>query len=99
MDEALKLAQVAKAKLPDDPGVMDTLGWIYYKKGLYGNAVQELSDSLDALPDNATVNYHLGAALFKKGDTAQAKSVLEKALSLDENFDGADDARRMLDEI
>jgi tetratricopeptide (TPR) repeat protein len=33
IDEALKFAQVAKEKLPDDPSVMDTLGWIYYKKG------------------------------------------------------------------
>jgi tetratricopeptide (TPR) repeat protein len=67
IDEALKFAQVAKEKLPDDPSVMDTLGWIYYKKGLYGNAVQEFSDSLEKLPENATVNYHLGAALLKKG--------------------------------
>jgi tetratricopeptide (TPR) repeat protein len=29
IDEALKFAQVAKEKLPDDPSVMDTLGWIY----------------------------------------------------------------------
>ncbi len=99
IDEALKFAQIAKEKLPDDPSVMDTLGWIYYKKGLYGNAVQEFSDSLEKLPENATVNYHLGAALFKKGDQARAKSSLEKALALDGNFDDADDARRMLSEI
>ncbi len=99
IDEALKYAQVAKEKLPDDPSVMDTLGWIYYKKGLYGNAVQEFSDSLEKLPENATVHYHLGAALLKKGDRARAKSSLEKALALGGNFDGADDARRMLSEI
>jgi tetratricopeptide (TPR) repeat protein len=89
----LKFAQVAKEKLPDDPSVMDTLGWIYYKKGLYGNAVQEFSDSLEKLPENATVHYHLGAALLKKGDKARAKLSLEKALALDDNFDGAKDAR------
>ena len=93
IDEALKFAQIAKEKLPDDPSVMDTLGWIYYKKGLYGNAIQELSDSLQKLPDNALVNFHLGAAFFKRGDTAKAKPLLEKALSLDETFDGADDAK------
>jgi tetratricopeptide (TPR) repeat protein len=99
IDEALKFAQVAKEKLPDDPSVMDTLGWIYYKKGLYGNAIQEFSDSLEKLPENATVNYHLGAALFKQGDKMRAKLSLEKALALDGKFDGADDARRMLSEI
>ena len=99
IDEALKFAQVANEKLPDDPSVMDTLGWIYYKKGLYGNAIQELSDSLEKVPDNPIVHYHLGAALFQYGDKAQAKSVLEKALSLDKDFDGAAEARRMLSEL
>jgi tetratricopeptide (TPR) repeat protein len=61
IDEALKFAQVAKEKLPDDPSVMDTLGWIYYKKGLYGNAVQEFSDSLEKLPENATVQLPSGS--------------------------------------
>jgi tetratricopeptide (TPR) repeat protein len=78
---------------------MDTLGWIYYKKGLYGNAAREFSDSLEKLPENATVNYHLGAALFQKGEKPRAKTYLEKALALDKDFDGADDARRMLSEI
>jgi tetratricopeptide (TPR) repeat protein len=99
IDEALAFARIAKEKLPADPSVMDTLGWIYYKKGLYGNAVQEFSDSLEKLPENATVHYHLGAALFQKGEKAKAKPILEKALALDGNFDGAEDARRMLSEL
>ena len=99
IDEALKYARIAKEKLPDDPSVMDTLGWIYYKKGLYGSAVQEFSESLEKLPDNAIVNFHLGAALFQKGEKADAKAYLEKALALNSDFDGADEARRMLSEI
>ena len=99
IDEAFKFARIAKEKLPDDPSVMDTLGWIYYKKGLYGNAVQEISDSLQKMPDNPVIHYHLGAALFHKGDKKQAKRALEKALSFNAEFDGADDARQMLSEI
>ena len=90
---------IAKEKLPEEASVMDTLGWIYYKKGFYGNAVQELSDSLEKLPENATVNYHLGAALFQQGNKEKAKPLLEKALEMDADFDGADDARQMLGEI
>ena len=63
IDEALKFAQVAKEKLPDDPSVMDTLGWIYYKKGLYGNAVQEFSDSLEKLPENRNGELPSGGGL------------------------------------
>jgi tetratricopeptide (TPR) repeat protein len=99
LDEALKYARIAKEKMPGEPSVMDTLGWIYYKKGLYDSAIQEFSDSLEKLPENATVQYHMGAALFKIGQKVSARTHLEKALALDANFDGADEARRMLSEI
>jgi hypothetical protein len=41
----------------------------------------------------------MGAALLKKGDQGACQSILEKALALDDNFDGAKDAQRMLSEI
>jgi tetratricopeptide (TPR) repeat protein len=99
IDEALEFARTAKAKASDDPNVADTLGWIYYKKGLYDSAVGEFRDSLKKLPDNALVNYHLGLALYRKGDTQKAKEVLEQALDLDGNFDGADNARSILSRL
>src|SRR5262249_26860380 len=35
LDSALTLAQKARELNPDDEGIADTLGWIYYKKGTY----------------------------------------------------------------
>ena len=71
----------------------------YYKKGLYGSAIGEFSDSLAKIPENPAVIYHLGMAYYKNGDAAKARIELEKALSLNENFVGADDARRVLAEL
>ena len=34
LDEALQLAQTALQQLPDEPHVLDTLGWIYYRKDM-----------------------------------------------------------------
>jgi tetratricopeptide (TPR) repeat protein len=99
LDEALGFARMAKEKLPADPNVMDTLGWVYYKKGLYDSAISEFSDSLEKIPDNAVVNFHLGMAFYKKGDRDNAKLQLEKALSLSQNFDGAEEAKRVLAEM
>ncbi|MBU4186346.1 MAG: tetratricopeptide repeat protein, partial [Proteobacteria bacterium] len=99
LDEALGLAQKAKEKLPDSPGVMDTLGLIYFKKGLYDIAIQEFTDSLEKIPDNAIVHYHLGQAYYKKGDKELARVELEKALSLDDDFDGSEEARKILGEV
>jgi len=96
IDEALGLAQQAKEKLPYDPNVMDTLGMVFYKKGLYDSAIAEFSDSLEKIPDNAIVHYHLGLAYYQKGDVHRARIALEKALSLNQNFDEADAARQIL---
>lgn len=99
IDEALGYAQKAKEKLPDDPSVMDTLGCIFYKKGLYDSAISEFTDSLEKLADNAIVNYHLGMAYYRKGNNEGAKEQLRKALNIDKDFDGADEAKRVLAEL
>jgi tetratricopeptide (TPR) repeat protein len=99
IEEAFNFARLAKEKFPNDPNVMDTLGWVYYRKGLYDNAIGEFTDCLEKMPDNPTVTYHLGMAYYKKGDLENARAELEKALQLDENFSGADEARRILAEL
>ncbi|KJS28669.1 MAG: hypothetical protein VR64_23395 [Desulfatitalea sp. BRH_c12] len=96
LDEALMLAQKAKEKLPQDPSVMDTLGWVYYKRGLYDSAIAEFVDSIEKLPNNASVHYHLGLAYYKKEDYESAREHLSQALKLDEAFDGAEMARKIL---
>ena len=93
LDEALSLAQLAKNKQPDDPYIMDTLGWIYYLKESYLNAAAELEDSLAKLPNNPIVNYHLGKVNYKLERYEKARELMRKALEIDPNFKGADDAR------
>ena len=66
------------------------------KRGLYPNAVNELTFAAEKLPENATVRYHLGMSYLKKGDTEKARQELEKALSLDSSFDGSDEAKKAL---
>ena len=46
LDVALSLAQAARRGLPDSPGVVDTLGWIYYQKGVYPLAISNLQEAL-----------------------------------------------------
>ena len=99
VDVALGFAQDAKERFPEDPGIMDTMGWIYYKKGRYDMAIMEFEDSLKKLPQNAVVHYHLGLAYHKKGYDDSARDSLKKALSLDKNFEGADEAKRILSEL
>jgi tetratricopeptide (TPR) repeat protein len=96
LDVALQLAQTAKSGLPDRPEINDTLGWIYYKKGLAATAVAPLLQAIDKDPKNGTYQFHAGMALARAGDTAQSRQKLEAALAINPNFDGADEARRTL---
>lgn len=96
LDVALGLAQTAKSQLANDPQVANTLGWVYYKKGLASLAVASLRESADKSPTNARYRYHLGLAYAKAGNTAEARKALEQALVLNPTFDGSADARRVL---
>lgn len=55
LDEALKLAQSAVDQNQTAANYYDTLGWVYYKKGLYSPAVEQLRRAI-SLDENETRN-------------------------------------------
>ena len=86
-------------RISPSPQTEDTLGWVLMGTGDSGKALTYLKDAGAAMPNDATVQYHLAAALKATGDTAKARSVLEQALKTDANFDGKEDAQKLLDEL
>ena len=96
INEALELAGIARDKDPSDPDTLDTMGWVYYKKGFYLYAIMFFKESLALKPDNPITCYHLGMALSKTNESEKAKSYFEKAISLDPDFKHAEEARNML---
>jgi tetratricopeptide (TPR) repeat protein len=96
LDEALKLATVAQEEMRQRPEAEDTLGWIYYRKGLATHAVAAFDRALSKAPDNPVYHYHLGLAQLKAGNTRQGRAALTRALALKSDFNGADEARRAL---
>ena len=96
LDEALKLAKTAADRLPEEPAIADTVGWIYYKKQLPTLAVPEFERSVQKEPSNPVFHYHLGLAYARSGDAQKARRSLEEALRLSSSFDGAADARQVL---
>jgi Flp pilus assembly protein TadD len=96
LDVALNRAQAAKAALPDDPDIDDTLGWVYVKRGLPALAITPLRQAAQRNPSNPVYHYHLGVAYAKSGDATQARASLQQALKLSPSFDGADVARQTL---
>ena len=81
LNQALTFAQRANQKLPQAYEIADTLGWIYLKKNLPDNALELFKNNVSKAPKNPTYRYHLGMALYQKGDKAHAKQELQTALT------------------
>jgi len=81
LDEALRLAKNALAKVPGQPSFSDTVGYIYLKKGMLDSAIQSFSTLARKYPTSASFRYHLGLALFQKGEKAGARKELQSALA------------------
>ena len=96
LDVALQLATSAKQRMPNDPSVDDTIGWIYYKKDLPSLAVRPLESALKQLPNNAELLVHLGLTYAKLGEKEKARQTLERALKLDPRVVGGQEAKRVL---
>jgi len=96
LDRALNLAQAAKAQLPDDPNVSDTLGWVYYKKDLASLAIEPLEFSVQKDPSRGVFQYHLGLAYMKVGEKDKGREWLERALKLQPDSELAAEARKAL---
>src|ERR1035437_619838 len=75
-DEAIKYAQKAKEVAPDDEAVDDTLGWTYFRKGMYAMAVTHL-ESATAKEGTALRKYHLAMAYLRAGDPKRGRQTFE----------------------
>lgn len=67
---------------PDNGAYIDSLGWFYFKKGRFKEALSELEKAASLISDPAIYD-HLGDAFLKLGNRDSAKLNWEKSLKLD----------------
>lgn len=84
-DEALAYAQQAVEALPGSADAAGTLGWIFYRKGLYQEAERQLQrasteDRQSTEPNAVIRKYHLAMIYFKLGNKQKGYEVLSQAL-------------------
>ena len=77
--EALAFIEQALALKPDDPFILDSLGWAHYRLGNHNEAVRHLRAAFDKRAD-AEIAAHLGEVLWVTGDRNAAESVWKRAL-------------------
>lgn len=77
--EAKALIQQAYDINPDDPAVLDSLGWVNYRLGNLNEAERLLRQALDRFPDQE-VAAHLGEVLWANGKQREARQIWAKFL-------------------
>jgi len=78
--EAHALIARAYALNPDDPAILDSLGWVNYRLGNLAEAEKLLRQALERMPDHE-VAAHLGEVLWASGQQDKAREVWRKALA------------------
>ncbi|MGE7960187.1 tetratricopeptide repeat protein [Pseudomonas sp. NPDC089530] len=77
--EAKALIEQAHQLTPDDPAVLDSLGWVNYRLGNLAEAERLLRQALERFPDQE-VAAHLGEVLWANGKQREARQIWSKFL-------------------
>ncbi|WP_321390955.1 XrtA/PEP-CTERM system TPR-repeat protein PrsT [uncultured Desulfuromusa sp.] len=78
--EALNYAMDAYRLQPNDPRIMDTLGYALVKNDRAGDALNLLEKAHDLLPEVSAVTLHLAMAKINVEDKMSAKELLAKVI-------------------
>src|SRR5262249_28870955 len=81
LNTALELAQGVRRRQPDNPGVADTLAWVYYKLDRLVLARDQAQFAASKSPGKGIYQYHLGEIYKKNSQKAEAIATLKKAVS------------------
>jgi tetratricopeptide (TPR) repeat protein len=77
--EGLKLIEKALALSPEDPFILDSMGWAHFRMGNFDDSEKFLRRALAEQPD-PEIAAHLGEVLWAKGERDRAKDIWQSQL-------------------
>ena len=77
--EGLKLIEKALKLAPEDPSILDSMGWAHFRMGNLGDSEKFLRRALADRPD-PEIAAHLGEVLWAKGERDHAREVWQSQL-------------------
>lgn len=80
LDEAEILIQTALKIKPDDGYITDSLGWVYFKRGQYSQALKWLNKAVQLIPDDPVILEHLGDVYLKMEYKEKALNFYQRSL-------------------
>ena len=79
---ARQMIERAVEQRPSDGAIIDSLGWVMLRQGDYDGAVKSLEHAVELLPEDSTINGHLGDAYWAAGRRQEALFQWRRALNL-----------------
>jgi len=79
LEEAAGYIERALELLPDDPAILDSMGWLKYRTGKNAEALKFLTRAYD-LNKDAEIAAHLGEVLWVMGEQSRARKVWKRGL-------------------
>ena len=76
--EAERLIDKALEKEPDNAAIIDSKGWVLFRRGKLTEAREQLERAYEMFPD-PEVAAHLGEVLWRLGEREEARELLEQA--------------------
>ena len=80
LDRALTMAQHAVEGLPGQPGCVDTLALVYFKRGMTGESIRIFQGLVNNDPANPSYHLHLAMAFYAARRRDQSRAELQLAL-------------------
>lgn len=80
--EAEQLLRQALQQEPDNPVILDSMGWLELRRGNLAGALQWLSQAYQSLPD-PEIAAHYGEALWRQGKQREARKIWDEGRKLD----------------
>jgi Tfp pilus assembly protein PilF len=98
LDEAEKMIRKALKIRPNEPAFLDSLGWVYFQRGNYREALKWVEKAVKGQPKDAELRYHLGMIYWKLGDREKALRELREALKINPQHPEANEALEQLEQ-
>ena len=83
---ALEAYEALRARTPDDVGVLDALGFLYFMAGRPGEARDCCRRSIELSPENFYAYKGLGLCLARLGETDAGIAALERSIAINPKY-------------
>lgn len=82
LDQAEQMIVQALKIKPDNGYILDSLGWVHFKKNQYASALKHLKRALELLPNDSNILEHLGDVYLKMDKNIEALDYYRRAVKI-----------------